>query len=136
MNQTLLTLGAVALFMYLSINIHRGYMNANRQVIDQQKGIEALNYSLSLSDELSAQSFNYDSLGVHYGNFNDPTNINKRMNHVTQLNDTLVATINLSAESNLIAGARGKIATIRVYSWEKGISKQLVEQVVPIVPFK
>lgn len=135
MNQTFLALGAVAIFMYLSVNIHQSYVQAARQTVGHQEEMDAINYGLTLSDELYSQSFNYDSLDTYYGDLNNLNNRSQRKNFVTPSDDTLAATIELSSEQEIIIGATGRLATINVYRIEKGQSKWMSEQIVSIVPF-
>ncbi len=135
MNQTFLALGAVAIFMYLSVNIHKSYVQAARQTVGHQEEMDAINYGLTLSDELYSQSFNYDSLDTYYGDLNNLNNQSQRKNFVTPSNDTLAATVELSEEEEIIIGATGRLATINVYRIEKGQAKWMSEQIVSIVPF-
>lgn len=135
MNQTFLSLGAVAIFMYLSVNIHKSYVQAARQTVGHQEEMDAINYGLTLSDELYSQSFNYDSLDTYYGNLDNLSNSSERKNFITPSNDTLAATIELSEEEEIILGATGRLATINVYRIDGGQAKWMSEQVVSLVPF-
>lgn len=134
-SQAFLTLGAIAIFMYMGLNIHRTYISANSRTIDKQEQIDAVNYGITLTEEMYSQAFNYDSLDTYYGNLEDLNNSDERKNFVTNLGDTLAATISLSAEQPLLLGANGRIATITVYIRENGEFKEMSEHTASIIPF-
>ncbi|GAB5409991.1 MAG: hypothetical protein BalsKO_23560 [Balneolaceae bacterium] len=135
MSQTFLSLGAIAVFMFLSMNIHRGYLNATQQTLNSQQEVDAINFGISVTDELYSQSFNYDSLVANYGSLNNVSLESTRKNYVTLSGDTLVATIELSGEQEIIEGAQGRIATVIIYRIKSGKPKQLAKQFASIVPY-
>ncbi len=135
MNQTFLSLGAIAIFMFLSMNIHRGYLNATKQTVDSQQEVDAVNFGVSITDELYSQSFNYDSLETNYGHLDNINDVSTRKNLVTASGDTLAATIELSTEQEIVVGATGRVATVTIYRIEKGEPKQLAQQNASIVPY-
>ncbi len=110
-------------------------MNAGSQTLDQQQLKNAYNYGVSLTEELSSQSFSYDSLDVNFGGLDDIYNELKRRSFVTATNDTLAATIELSSEQNIVVGAIGRIATVTIYRVEDGEPEQVAELFTTIVPF-
>lgn len=134
-SQTFLTLGAIAIFMYMSVNIGRAYVNSSSRTIESQQKIEAVNYGLSLSDEMNSQVFSYDSLDTYYGDLNTLENPTKRKNYVSNLGDTLAATVELSSEQPLILGVNGRIATITVYLKKEGVFSEMSTHTVSILPF-
>lgn len=134
-SQTLLVMGAIAIFMYMGVTINRVYVNAAQQTNNNQQQIEAVNYGLSLSNEMYSQSFNYDSLAFNYGNLNDLSNSATRKNFVSNLGDSLAATIILSAEQPLVLGVDGRIATITVFTKIDGSYRQMSQHAVSIIPF-
>ncbi|MBO6522428.1 MAG: hypothetical protein JJ971_01260 [Balneolaceae bacterium] len=135
MNQTFLSLGAIAIFMFLSMNIHKGYLVATQQTVDSQQEVDAVNFGVSITDELYSQSFNYDSLQANYGHLNDINYASTRKNLITASDDTLAATIELSSEQEIVAGATGRVATVTIYRIESGKPKQLAQQNASIVPY-
>lgn len=135
MNQTFLSLGAIAIFMFLSMNIHRGYTHATQQTVDSQQEVDAVNFGVSITDELYSQSFNYDSLETNYGHLDNVNDVSTRKNLVTASGDTLAATIELSTEQEIVVGATGRVATVTIYRIKRGEPKQLAQQNAPIVPY-
>lgn len=135
MNQTFLSLGAIAIFMFLSMNIHKGYLIATQQTVDSQQEVDAVNFGVSITDELYSQSFNYDSLQANYGHLNNINSASTRKNLITASDDTLAATIELSSEQEIVAGASGRVATVTIYRIENGNPKQLAQQNASIVPY-
>lgn len=135
MNQTFLSLGAIAIFMFLSMNIHKGYLIATQQTVDSQQEVDAVNFGVSITDELYSQSFNYDSLQANYGHLNSVNSASTRKNLITASDDTLAATIELSSEQEIVAGATGRVATVTIYRIENGNPKQLAQQNASIVPY-
>lgn len=135
MNQTFLSLGAIAIFMFLSMNIHKGYLIATQQTVDSQQEVDAVNFGVSITDELYSQSFNYDSLQANYGHLNNINSASTRKNLITASDDTLAATIELSSEQEIVAGATGRVATVTIYRIENGNPKQLAQQNASIVPY-
>ena len=134
-SQALLSLGAVALFMYLSMNINRAYVNASSQTVDTQHRVEAVNYGVTLAQELYSQSFNYDSLDTYYGTLNDIEDPGQRKNYVTITGDSLVATVELSSEQVLLMGVNGRVATITVFLKDDGEYQELSTHTASIISF-
>ncbi|RNC84526.1 MAG: hypothetical protein ED557_05985 [Balneola sp.] len=135
MSQAFLSLGAVTIFMFLSVNILRSYVNAAHQTVNSQQEIDAINFGISITDELYSQSFNYDSLETNYGNLNDIRFESTRKNYITTTQDTLAATISLSEEREILIGSHGRVATITIYRIEDGTASELATQYASIVPY-
>ena len=111
--QTLLAIGAIALFMYLSVNISQSYLLATTQTVDQQSNLDAVNFGQSLAEQIYATK--YDTLEFIYGKYNDVLDPNSRMSESSASGDTLYAEIDISAEKPLIHGVDGKVATIKIF---------------------
>lgn len=131
--QTFLTMGAIAIFMYMSMNINRSYIIARAQNVDHQIELDAVNYGLSVCEVMYSQAFNYSQLDTFYGNFNDVNNPSKRLDYVTVLGDSLSATISLSIEKEIIQGVDGREATITIYRWDDGQPIQVSEHLASIM---
>ncbi|MDR8392598.1 hypothetical protein NC796_15690 [Aliifodinibius sp. S!AR15-10] len=112
--QTLLTLAAIVLFMITALNVNRNYVQAVEQNLDQQKYINAINYGESLADEFYSQASNYENAEDVYGDYDDVTDPNRRLEKVTTMGDTLYATIHIT-EQELKHNVVGKKGTITVY---------------------
>lgn len=134
--QTFLAMAAISIFLYMGMNVTRVITNASQYTNDNQTRIEAVNYGLSLSDELSSQAFSYDSLDTYYGNLTNVNNPLTRKNYVTPLGDSLFATIELSAEQAMVLGVNGRLATITVFRKENEEFKQMSQHVVSIIPYQ
>lgn len=133
MGQALLAIGAITLFMYTAVNVNRTYVAASAESVAQQRNLDMINYAQSLSEFVYAQGQRYDNLDVIFansGDINDPT---KHHTYVTSIRDTLFATIQLSAEQNMIHGAKGRSATIRIYTSAGTTKQQRMETIAVIV---
>lgn len=118
--QTFLTLGAVSLLLYMSVNINRIYLSSVEQSLQIQRETEIISYGQSLSERMYAQSTNYEHLQSGYGHFNDVTSEEHRLQKITETGDTLFATIGLSKEKVLMLNEKGRIATITIFDKSEG----------------
>ena len=132
--QTILTLGAIVLFMITSVNISRSYVMATHQTVDQQTQKDIVNYGQTLVSEV--YSTPYDTLTAVYDQYDDEANSNRSKRTITKMDDTLSATINISAEQLLIHNAKGKIATISVFKKESGTWVQRSGHNIAITPIQ
>jgi hypothetical protein len=113
--QTFLTLASIVLLAIISISIRSMYMQSVNNTVDSQLTSDALNLGRDLAEELHSFAFRYDQLDAEYGNMNDITNPNTRIEFTPQIGVTFYATIELSAEQTLIHNQQGRIATIRIF---------------------
>lgn len=118
--QILLTLGAVSLLLYTAVNINRTYLTSVRETVQVQRDIEVINYGQSLSELMYSQSTNYDTFPAQYGNLTDVSDPATRLEYVTETDDTLYATIEISSEQPLMLDENGRIATITIYDETDG----------------
>lgn len=130
--QTLLTLAAIVLFMYTALNVNRNYVNGIEQNLSQQKYISAINYGQSIAEQFYAQSTNYGELDDAYGDLDDVTDQDHRLQTVTAFEDTLYATVNLSGEHELQHSVMGRTATITVYEHVGSDYRQRAQYVAAI----
>lgn len=133
MGQALLALGAITLFMYTAVNVNRTYVAASAESVAQQRNLDIINYTQSLSEFVYAQGPRYSNLDVIFANSGDINDPSKHLTHITTIRDTLFSTIQLSAEGNMIHGAKGRSATIRVYTSAGGTKQQRVETIAVII---
>lgn len=132
--QTILALGAIALFMITALNVNKNYVRGVEQNLNQQKYINAINYGQTIAGEIYSQVNNYDNLGTIYADYNDVTDPNHRLETVTTLEDTLYATVTVTGEKTLVHGTPGKEATITVYYHDGSDYKQRAQYVAAITP--
>jgi len=125
--QTLLALGAVALLMYIVLNVNRVYVSAATENINNQRNFDAINYSQTLNDLIYAHTGDYAAIDSLFGNLNNVNSAATRLQYVSSIGDTLYATIIFGAEKVTAAGATGRVGVIRVYTNENGTFERLVE---------
>jgi len=125
--QTLLALGAVALLMYIVLNVNRVYVSAATENINNQRNFDAINYSQTLNDLIYAHSGDYAAIDSLFGSFNNVNSQASRLTYVSTIGDSLFATIVFGAEKVTAAGAIGRVGVIRVFTNENGTFEQLVE---------
>lgn len=128
--QTLLALGAIALFMYTTVNVNRIYVEASRQSLAQQRGMDTVNYAQSVVDLMYATP--YDQLELQFGGMNNVNNSSSRFTYVTALQDTIYATVIIGSEGPLIQGRQGRIIELAVYVREDTTYAKRVENVLAI----
>jgi hypothetical protein len=131
--QTLLAVGAIALLMATVVNVNRTYVNAAAESVQQQRNRDAINYAQSLAEIVYANASQYDTIETLFANANDINDPTKRLTYITAIQDTLFATVIISAEVAMIQGKSGKIATIQVYSRENGVLQQQVRNIAAII---
>jgi hypothetical protein len=93
--QTLLATAAIALFMLNLNNVNRSYLNSANENIDHQRDIDAINYGLSIIEELNAATYDYDNLYSTYSSYSNVNMPSKRLDHVSNIGDSLSTTISL-----------------------------------------
>lgn len=120
--QIFLTLGAISLLMYMSVNINRMYVSSVEKSVQIQQEMEVIDYGQSLSELMYSQSdsANYSDVHIDYGNLDDVTDPNTRLSYKTQTDNILYATIDISDERTLMLDEKGRIATIKVYDEKDG----------------
>lgn len=118
--ESLLAIGAIALFMLTAVNVNRTYVSAAAESLRQQRDSDMINYAQSLTEMVYANGVNYDTIEALFLNASDIANPARRLTYVTSIGDSLFATVLFSAETAMIQGFVGKIATIQVYSREMG----------------
>jgi hypothetical protein len=99
----------------ISMNIYQMYGQSVTNTVDAQMTSDAINFGRDISEELQSYSFRYDSLDAHFGRFDDVTDPDKRLSHVSTIGEQFYATVDLSGEQTLAHGQTGRMATIRVY---------------------
>jgi hypothetical protein len=117
--QVLLTLAAVVLLAYISLNIQRMYVQSVNNTIDSQYTSDALNFGRDLSDRIQSYAFNYDQLMNDFEGLDDVTDSNSRLEFTTQIGEIFFATVSISDETELIHEQTGRKATIRVYEYHE-----------------
>ncbi len=117
--QVLLTLAAIVLLAYISLNIQQMYVQSVHNTVDSQYTSDALNFGRDLSERLQSYACNYDRLMNDFGGLEDVTDPASRPEHTTQAGEVFFATIHLSDENELIHGQNGRTAIIRVYEEER-----------------
>lgn len=135
-SQTFLTAVSVALFMYMMVNINEAYINATTESVNHQKDLDALNFGLSLSEQIYAEAYDYDNVYLKYSAYNDVNKEAKRMDQVSSFGDTLSATISFSAEKPILLGENGREVTVTSYYWTNGIVEQVSTHVIPLIPLE
>ncbi len=113
MGQTFLTVGALAIFGYLALNVNRMNLDALVFSIEQQRDLDAIHVGQSLTDRL--YSIPYPLIDLHYAALNDVTSASARMQHITTIGDTLYTTFQISNTSNVFNGLSGKVIRIHVF---------------------
>ncbi|MEX0648814.1 MAG: hypothetical protein WEA56_12470 [Balneolaceae bacterium] len=117
--QVFLTLGAIALLSYITLNISRTYITSVKEAVQIQREIEIINYGQSLSELMYSQSTNYDNFHVQYGNLSDINSPGSRLSYGTQSGDSLYATIDISPEEVILLDEMGRIATVTIFEQEE-----------------
>lgn len=110
--QTFLTLGAIILLSYTSLNINRMYVSSVEDRLDIQKDIEVISYGQSLSELLYSYSPEaiYPTLDDFYGDCESVNNDCIDLIRETELGFTLYATVTL--EDSPLADT---LATISIF---------------------
>ena len=134
--QTLLATAAVALFMLNLTNINRSYVNSTQENVDHQRDIDAINFGLSVIEELYVAAYDYDNLYTTYSVYTDINYPSTRIDNISSIGDTLSATISITNEKILVLGETGREATVTVYVWQQGISEQVSEHYVTLIPMQ
>ncbi|KPP94270.1 MAG: hypothetical protein HLUCCA01_12840 [Bacteroidetes bacterium HLUCCA01] len=114
--QALLAMAALSLFMYTAVNVNRLYVASVSESVDKQRTSDAINYAQSVAEMLYAQGQFYDDLDINFGHLDNENLSTRRLETLSVIGDSLVATVELDAESAQIHGAVGRTATIRVFS--------------------
>ncbi|MAO63469.1 MAG: hypothetical protein CL666_00565 [Balneola sp.] len=95
--QTFLTLGAIVLLSYTSLNVNRMYVSSVKDRVDIQRDIEVISYGQSLSELLYSYSPEavYPTLDNFYGDCEAVNNSCVDLVHETELGFTLYAIVTL-----------------------------------------
>jgi hypothetical protein len=113
--QTMLAIGALIILMNISTSIHRGQIRSLSDSLDHQLDMEAIYFGQSVMEAVFYSVNVYDDLDSLYGNFSDVTNPGARLEYAAFLGDTLLATIDLSGEKQLMTNVIGRQVTVRVF---------------------
>lgn len=106
------------MLMNVTLSLNRSYVAAFSETMSHQVDVDAINYGQALADNVFIAGRNYATAAATFQNLDDVNDPNKRLSFVTAMNDTLYATIQLSAEQTLIHGVTGRVATISVFTQE------------------
>ena len=117
--QTILTLASIVLLAIITMSIRSMYVQSVNHTVGSQETADALNFGRDISEELHSYAFNYDQLDAAFGSYNDVTDENSRIEFESQIEGMLYATVELSAEEELIHDQLGRRATIRIYQEER-----------------
>ena len=117
--QTILTLASIVLLAIITMSIRSMYTQSVHQTVGSQETADALNLGRDIAETLHSYSFRYDQLDSDFGGLNDVTDENSRIEFESQIEGTLYATVELSAEEVLIHDQLGRRATIRIYKEER-----------------
>lgn len=113
--QVLLTLAAIVLLSYISLNIQQMYVQSVGSTVDSQYTSDALNFGRDISERVQSFAFKYDQLMNEFGGLNDVTDPDSRIEFTSQVGESFFATVDISDEGELIHNQNGRTATIRVY---------------------
>ena len=108
-------MGAIALFMTVSLNINRSILQASEVSLDQQSLMNAVNYGQSVVELLYSHPGDLSSFLITYGDLADVDDPDKRLNHTTETDEELAATIIIDQQPDLAHQVSGIIATVTVF---------------------
>jgi len=134
--QTILTLASIVLLAIITMSIRQTYVQSVHNSVDAQYTSDAVNFGRTLSERLQSYSSDpnlYNELDNDFGAFNDETDPGARLEFISPAGETLYATIDLSAETNLLYDQTGRRAVIRIYEEENDSYRKKSEYVTIIV---
>ena len=118
--QVLLSLGAIVLLAIVTIGVQQLFVQSVQETVGSQKTADAVNYGRDLSERLYSYAFRYDQLEQDWGNLDEVTDPNRRLEFESQIGEIYYATVELSQEQELAHGQQGKKATITIYEEVNG----------------
>ncbi len=133
--QTLMTLASIILLGIISMSVRSMYVQSVNNTIDSQVTSDALNFGRDIAEEIHSFAFAYDQLDAVYGQMNDVTNNEARIEFTSPAGLTLYTTIELSAEQELKHNQLGRQVTIRVFEQERENDfRQIAEYLTAVLP--
>lgn len=125
--QIILTMGAIVLFMITALNVNRSILHTTSVTVDQQARMNAVNYGQSLVELIYSHPGDFESFQITYGNYDDVNDPDRRLNHTTETDEELAATISIDSKTNLAHQISGIVATVTVYELiEDSIDQKVV----------
>jgi hypothetical protein len=104
--------------------------------VQTQYTSDALNYGRTLSERIQAYSSDpslYGELVNDFGGFDDETDPSSRLEFVAPAGEMLYATIEISAEVNVLFDQLGRRVTIRIYEEKNEDDIELISEYVTVV---
>jgi hypothetical protein len=116
--QTLLALASIVLLAIITMSIRNIYVQSVHNSIDTLYTTEALNFGRTLSERIQSYSSSplmYNELDNDFSGFDDVNDAGSRIEFLAPSGNSLYATVELSAEINVLYGQTGRLATIRIF---------------------